>query len=299
MRGALNDSGPSVREAEYYDRLSDGTVVCRLCPHGCHVREGGHGLCRSRMNRGGRLWTEAYGKVCALHVDPVEKKPLLHFHPGEECLSLAAAGCNLSCRNCQNWRISQVSPGEVEYRLLLPDDVVKMAGEMSCRLVAYTYTEPLTYLEYVRDCAEACHEAGLRNILVTAGYVNEEPLRDLLPFLDAANVDLKSFSDEIYRSVSGAGLAPVLRTLELMRDAGVWVEITNLLIPGVNDDMDMVRRMCIWLVEHGFAECPLHFTRFFPQYRMADLPPTPVTTLFDARDVARSCGLQYVYLGNV
>lgn len=299
MRSALNDSGPSVREAEYYDRLSDGTVVCRLCPHGCHVREGGHGLCRSRMNRGGRLWTEAYGKVCALHVDPVEKKPLLHFHPGEECLSLAAAGCNLSCRNCQNWRISQVSPGEVEYRLLLPDDVVKMAGEMSCRLVAYTYTEPLTYLEYVRDCAEACHEAGLRNILVTAGYVNEEPLRDLLPFLDAANVDLKSFSDEIYRSVSGAGLAPVLRTLELMRDAGVWVEITNLLIPGVNDDMDMVRRMCIWLVEHGFAECPLHFTRFFPQYRMTGLPPTPVTTLFDARDVARSCGLQYVYLGNV
>lgn len=299
MRSALNDSGPSVREAEYYDRLSDGTVVCRLCPHGCHVREGGHGLCRSRMNRGGRLWTEAYGKVCALHVDPVEKKPLLHFHPGEECLSLAAAGCNLSCRNCQNWRISQVSPGEVEYRLLLPDDVVKMAGETSCRLVAYTYTEPLTYLEYVRDCAEACHEAGLRNILVTAGYVNEEPLRDLLPFLDAANVDLKSFSDEIYRSVNGAGLAPVLRTLELMRDAGVWVEITNLLIPGVNDDMDMVRRMCIWLVEHGFAECPLHFTRFFPQYRMIGLPPTPVTTLFDARDVAHSCGLQYVYLGNV
>lgn len=299
MRSALNDSGPSVREAEYYDRLSDGTVVCRLCPHGCHVREGGHGLCRSRMNRGGRLWTEAYGKVCALHVDPVEKKPLLHFHPGEECLSLAAAGCNLSCRNCQNWRISQVSPEEVEYHLLLPDDVVKMAGETSCRLVAYTYTEPLTYLEYVRDCAEACHEARLRNILVTAGYVNEEPLRDLLPFLDAANVDLKSFSDEIYRSVSGAGLAPVLRTLELMRDAGVWVEITNLLIPGVNDDMDMVRRMCIWLVEHGFAECPLHFTRFFPQYRMAGLPPTPVTTLFDARDVARSCGLQYVYLGNV
>lgn len=299
MRSALNDSGPSVREAEYYDRLSDGTVVCRLCPHGCHVREGGHGLCRSRMNRGGRLWTEAYGKVCALHVDPVEKKPLLHFHPGEECLSLAAAGCNLSCRNCQNWRISQVSPGEVEYRLLLPDDVVKMAGETSCRLVAYTYTEPLTYLEYVRDCAEACHEAGLRNILVTAGYVNEEPLRDLLPFLDAANVDLKSFSDEIYRSVSGAGLAPVLRTLELMRDAGVWVEITNLLIPGVNDDMDMVRRMCIWLVEHGFAEYPLHFTRFFPQYRMIGLPPTPVTTLFDARDVAHSCGLQYVYLGNV
>lgn len=251
------------------------------------------------MNRGGHLWTEAYGKVCALHVDPVEKKPLLHFHPGEECLSLAAAGCNLSCRNCQNWRISQVSPEEVEYHLLLPDDVVKMAGEMSCRLVAYTYTEPLTYLEYVRDCAEACHEAGLRNILVTAGYVNEEPLRDLLPFLDAANVDLKSFSDEIYRSVSGAGLAPVLRTLELMRDAGVWVEITNLLIPGVNDDMDMVRRMCIWLVEHGFAEYPLHFTRFFPQYRMTGLPPTPVTTLLDARDVAHNCGLQYVYLGNV
>lgn len=299
MNVQTNNAVPASREAEYYDRMADGTVTCRLCPHECRIREGGHGRCRSRANREGRLWTDAYGRVCALHVDPVEKKPLLHFHPGEECLSLAATGCNLSCLNCQNWSISQAAPDDADYRLLSPDGVVQLARNTSCRLVAYTYTEPLTYLEYTRDCARACREAGMRNILVTAGYVNEQPLRDLLPYLDAANVDLKSFSDEIYRSVSGARLSPVLRTLEMMREAGVWVEITNLLIPGVNDDMEMIRRMCLWLAGHGFADNPLHFSRFFPRYRMRDLPPTPVDTLVQARQTALDCGIRYVYLGNV
>lgn len=299
MNVQTNNAVPASREAEYYDRMADDTVTCRLCPHECRIREGGHGRCRSRANRGGRLWTDAYGRVCALHVDPVEKKPLLHFHPGEECLSLAATGCNLSCLNCQNWSISQAAPDDADYRLLSPDGVVQLARNTSCRLVAYTYTEPLTYLEYTRDCARACREAGMRNILVTAGYVNEQPLRDLLPYLDAANVDLKSFSDEIYRSVSGARLSPVLRTLEMMREAGVWVEITNLLIPGVNDDMEMIRRMCLWLAGHGFADNPLHFSRFFPRYRMRDLPPTPVDTLVQARQTALDCGIRYVYLGNV
>ena len=299
MNVQTNNAVPASREAEYYDRMADGTVTCRLCPHECRIREGGHGRCRSRANRGGRLWTDAYGRVCALHVDPLEKKPRLLFHPGEECLSLAATGCNLSCLNCQNWSISQAAPDDADYRLLSPDGVVQLARNTSCRLVAYTYTEPLTYLEYTRDCARACREAGMRNILVTAGYVNEQPLRDLLPYLDAANVDLKSFSDEIYRSVSGARLSPVLRTLEMMREAGVWVEITNLLIPSVNDDMEMIRRMCLWLAGHGFADNPLHFSRFFPRYRMRDLPPTPVDTLVQARQTALDCGIRYVYLGNV
>lgn len=299
MKARLNEQQIPCREAEYYERCADGTAVCRLCPHNCRLKEGARGHCRSRMNREGRLRTDAYGKVCAVQVDPVEKKPLLHFHPGEDCLSLAAAGCNLSCRNCQNWRISQAAPDELDFRCLAPDDVVALAEKASCRLVAYTYTEPLTYLEYTRDCARACSEAGLQNILVTAGYVNEAPLKDLLPYVSAANVDLKSFSDNLYKSVCGASLAPVLRSLELMKEAGVWIEITNLLIPGVNDDMEMIRRMCRWLAAHGFGENPLHFTRFFPQYRMSELYPTPVRTLARAREVAAECGIRHVYLGNV
>ncbi len=299
MKAKSEDACQAGREAEYYVPLADGAVECRLCPHLCQIATGKAGRCRSRVNREGRLWADAYGAVCALQADPVEKKPLLHFHPGRKCFSLAAAGCNLSCRNCQNWGISQAAPSEVDGRRLLPEEVVGMAVACACPMVAYTYTEPLTYLEYTRDCAKACHEAGLKNVLVTAGYVNPEPLADLLPWLDAANVDLKSFSDEAYRSVCRARLAPVLSTLERMREAGVWVEITNLLIPGVNDDEGMVRQMCRWLAGHGFADRPLHFSRFFPQYRMQDLPPTPVDTLLRARDVARECGLNYVYLGNV
>ena len=286
------------KEAEYYIAQADGTVVCRICPHECRIGEGKHGLCRSRVNRDGKLYSLAYGRVCALQIDPVEKKPLLHFHPGGDCLSLGAAGCNLSCSNCQNWTISQASPDEVPYHRLAPEQFAEVAVQQHCRLVAYTYTEPLTYIEYTRDCAEACRKAGLKNILVTAGYVNERPLLDLLPFIDAANVDLKSFSDEVYRRISHARLQPVLRTLERMRDAGTWIEITNLLIPGVNDDEAMIRRMCEWLVGEGFAHYPLHFSRFFPQYRLQDVPPTPYETLLRARDIARGSGMQFVYIGN-
>ena len=287
------------READYYRREADGTVTCELCPHACRLADGQRGRCRSRRNRGGRLWADSYGKVCALNIDPVEKKPLFHYYPGERCLSLAATGCNLSCRNCQNWTISQAAPQEVDCAALRPDEVARLARANRCPMVAYTYTEPLTYYEYTRDCAAACRAAGLKNVLVTAGYVNEAPLGELLATVDAANVDLKSFSDEVYRSISHATLKPVLRTLERMLEAGVWVEVTNLLIPGVNDDRAMIRAMCSWLVAHGFAEQPLHFSRFFPQYRMNDVPPTPVETLRAARDVARDCGMQYVYLGNV
>lgn len=285
--------------ARYYESCEDGSVTCTLCPHRCRLAEGRRGLCRSREARDGRLVSLAYGRVCALHVDPVEKKPLYHFHPGEMCLSLSAAGCNLSCRNCQNWSISQVRPEDVDSTFIGPDMLPSLAARTSCRMVAYTYTEPLTWMEYTVDCARACREAGLQNILVSAGYVCEEPLEDLLPYLDAANIDLKSFSDDIYRKISHASLQPVLRTLEKMRDAGVWLEITNLLIPGVNDDPVMIRAMCRWLADNGFAEFPLHFSRFFPQYRMQDVPPTPMATLRMAEETARGCGIRYVYLGNV
>jgi pyruvate formate lyase activating enzyme len=201
--------------------------------------------------------------------------------------------------NCQNHDISQVSPADVNYYELSPEDVVALCLKHRCPGIAYTYTEPLTYLEYVIDCARLAHEAGLWNILVTAGYVCQEPLADLLPYLDAANIDLKSFSDDIYMRVSGGHLQPVLDTILTMKQAGVWVEITNLVIPGVTDDMQMIRNMCRWLADNGLADAPLHFSRFFPRYKMPDTPPTPIATLKAAKRVAEEEGIRYVYLGNV
>ena len=284
-------------ECRYYRLLEDGKVECQLCPHHCRITDGKTGICRSRRNHGGQLVSEVYGKPCSLAIDPIEKKPLYHFHPGTTCLSLACTGCNFHCLNCQNHDISQASPEQVDYYDLSPKDIV--AQKHHCPGIAYTYTEPLTYIEYITDCARLAHEAGLWNILVTAGYVCQEPLSDLLPYLDAANIDLKSFSDDIYQRVSGGHLQPVLDTILAMKQAGVWVELTNLVIPGINDDMDMIRRMCRWLVSNGLAEAPLHFSRFFPRFRMQDTSPTPIHTLHAAKQVAEEEGIKHIYLGNV
>ena len=286
-------------EYRYYKRLDDGRVECTLCPHHCRIAEGKTGVCLSRRNQDGVLVSEVYGQPCSLAIDPIEKKPLYHFHPGTTCLSLACTGCNFRCLNCQNHDISQVSPEDVNHYELSPEDVVALCRKHHCPGIAYTYTEPLTYLEYIIDCARLAHEAGLWNILVTAGYVCQEPLADLLPYLDAANVDLKSFSDDIYMKVSGGHLQPVLDTILAMKQAGVWVEITNLVIPTVNDDLDMIRRMCRWLADNDLAEAPLHFSRFFPRYKMQDTPPTPIATLKAAKRIAEEEGITHVYLGNV
>ena len=286
-------------ECKYYQQLSDGAVECQLCPHHCRIANGKTGVCRSRRNHDGMLVSEVYGRPCSLAIDPIEKKPLYHFHPGTTCLSLACTGCNFRCLNCQNHDISQVDPTDVGHYDLTPEQVVDLCLQHHCPGIAYTYTEPLTYLEYVTDCARLAREAGLWNILVTAGYVCQQPLSDLLPWLDAANVDLKSFSDDIYQRISGGHLQPVLDTILAMHDAGVWIELTNLVIPTVNDDMQMIRRMCRWLVDNGLADQPLHFSRFFPRYRMHDLPPTPLHTLRTARQTALNEGLRHVYLGNV
>ena len=288
-----------MNECRYYERLEDGAVRCLLCPHHCRIAKGKAGICRSRSNHGGTLVSEVYGKPCALAIDPIEKKPLYHFHPGTTCLSLACTGCNFRCLNCQNHDISQVAPTAVDHYRLTPEDIVALCLKHHCPGIAYTYTEPLTYIEYVIDTARLAHEQGLWNILVTAGYVCKEPLADLLPYLDAANIDLKSFSDDIYKKVSGGRLQPVLDTILAMRDAGVWIELTNLVIPGVNDDMQMIRDMCRWLNEQGLSDAPLHFSRFFPRYRMQDIAPTPLHTLKEAKRIAQEEGLKHVYLGNV
>ena len=286
-------------ECRYYQRLDDGKVKCQLCPHQCLISNGKTGICRSRRNYDGVLVSEVYARPCSLAIDPIEKKPLYHFHPGTTCLSIACTGCNFRCLNCQNHEISQVAPTAVEYYELTPKDVVNLCLKHHCPGIAYTYTEPLTYMEYVIDTARLAHEKGLWNILVTAGYVCQEPLADLLPFIDAANIDLKSFSDEIYQRVSGGHLSPVLDTILAMRDANVWIELTNLVIPTVNDDMDMIRQMCKWMVDNNLAKVPLHFSRFFPKYKMRDILPTPIPTLRLAEKIANEEGIKYVYLGNV
>jgi len=245
------------------------------------------------------LVSEVYAKPCALAIDPVEKKPLYHFHPGTTCLSIACTGCNFRCLNCQNHDISQAKPEEVNHYELMPEDIVALCLKHRCPGIAYTYTEPLTYIEYITDTARLAHEAGLWNILVTAGYVCQEPLAEFLPYLDAANNDLKSFSDDIYQHVSGGHLQPVLDTILAMRDAGVWIELTNLVIPGVNDDMQMIRQMCRWIADNGLADNPLHFSRFFPRYKLQNISPTPVKTLKEAQRIALDEGIKHVYLGNV
>lgn len=286
-------------ECRYYQKLDNGDVECQLCPHHCHITDGKTGICHSRRNNGGMLVSEVYAKPCALAIDPVEKKPLYHFHPGTQCLSIACTGCNFRCLNCQNHDISQVAPSAVDHYELSPEAVVALCRKHKCPGIAYTYTEPLTYIEYITDTAKLAHEAGLWNNLVTAGYICSKPLADLIPYLDAANIDLKSFSDAIYQRISGGHLQPVLDTILAMHDAGVWIEITNLIIPSINDDMDMIRQMCHWLVDHHLAEAPLHFSRFFPRYKMQNILPTPLSTLQAAKRIAEEEGIKYVYLGNV
>ncbi len=286
-------------ECCYYRLLDGGVVECLLCPHHCLIADGKTGRCRSRRNSGGILVSDVYGKPCALAIDPVEKKPLYHFHPGTTCLSVACTGCNFRCLGCQNHHISQAKPDDVNRYDLQPEELVRICLEQGCPGIAFTYTEPLTYIEYVTETARLAHENGLWNILVTAGYVCQEPLADLLPFIDAANIDLKAFSDDVYRKVCGGSLAPVLDTILTMCNAGVAVELTNLLIPGVNDDMQMLRDMCGWMADNNLLDVPLHITRFFPQYKMSNLHPTPLKTMRQARMVALEEGVKNVHLGNV
>ena len=286
------------KEALFYTETPKG-LRCRICPNECDIKEGESGDCRNRVNKKGKLWSTAYGNPCAIHVDPIEKKPLNHFLPGSNAFSIATAGCNLACLNCQNWTISQKSPDETKNYDLPPDKVVESCIENKCESVAYTYSEPITFYEYTYDTSVLVHQAGLKNVLVSAGYINQEPLKKLCKVIDAANIDLKSFSDEIYLKLNAGKLQPVLDTLITMKNEGVWLEITNLVVPSWTDNLEMIKKMCGWLAQNGFAETPLHFSRFTPLYKLTQLPPTPVNILQNARKIALEEGLKYVYVGNV
>ena len=286
------------REAMYYTATPRG-LKCLRCPNECTIKEGELGDCHNHLNYNGKLYTIAYGNPCAVHIDPIEKKPLLHFLPESRAFSIATAGCNLACLNCQNWSISQKSPRETRNFDLMPDKVVEAAIKNNCESIAYTYSEPITFYEYTYDTAILARNAGIKNVLVSAGYINEEPMRKLASVIDAANIDLKSFKDSIYLKLNAGKLEPVLRTLKILNEMGVWLEITNLIVPGWTDDFDMIKEMCEWLYKNGFADNPLHFSRFQPIYKLTQLPPTPLSTLTKAREIALDAGIKYVYIGNV
>lgn len=286
------------REAWFYEKTAHG-IRCRKCPHECLIKENNLGMCRNRMHYGGKLYTIAYGNPCAVHIDPIEKKPFFHFLPATRSFSIAAAGCNLRCLMCQNWQISQFSPLDTYNLDLAPEKVVEESILNRCASIAYTYSEPTTFYEYTYDTAKIAKEKGIKNVIKSSGYINEIPLRQLAKVIDAANIDLKCFDDGIYRKLSGVKLEPVLNTLKILKSEGVWLEITNLIVPEWTDNLDMIKRMCEWLFANGLSDCPLHFTRFTPMFKLTHLPLTPISTLEKARDIAISSGIKYVYLGNV
>lgn len=287
------------KEAQYQRKNVDGSVECLMCPRQCVLQDGEIGSCRTRKVIGHTLYSLSYGNPCSIHVDPVEKKPLFHFYPGSNTFSLGVAGCVLHCQNCQNYTISQTSPSEIPGFPFPADVIVRECIGSGCDSISYTYTDPFAFYEYTEDIAKQAKLLGIKNILVTSGYINEEPLLQVMPLVDAANVDIKCFSNEVYKHLCGGTLEPVLRTLKMMRDAGVWLEITNLLIPGWTDDMETVELMCGWLAAHGFDNTPLHFSRFAPIYKLKGLEATPHETIEKAIAIARRAGLKHVYAGNV
>ena len=295
----LYASNDDLFEAGFYNRLKDGLVRCGLCPHQCTISPGGKGICGVRENIGGTLYSLVYGRPCSIHVDPIEKKPFFHLFPGSSALSLSTVGCNMSCKFCQNWQISQSKPDDLSVRYVSPETIVSKAVELGVRSIAYTYGEPVVFYEYMSDIAGIARKEGILSAVVSNGYYSPETIRSLCGKIDAIKIDLKSFSDQYYRNICGASLAPVLDTLTLIKSGDVWLEIVYLMIPTLNDDPDMIREMARWLVENLGTDVPIHFSRFYPAYRLSNLPPTPVASLEKAWEICRDEGIKYVYIGNV
>jgi len=295
------DGGAAMKEAMLYEKLEESRVRCNLCAHRCLIKDGKRGICLVRENQDGTLYTLVYGRTISQAVDPVEKKPLFNFYPGSTAFSVATVGCNFRCDFCQNWEISQVVRDEhlIMGREATPEQLVAAAKRYGCRSIAYTYTEPTIFTEYAYDTAKLAHQAGIANIYVTNGYMTEEMLEAFDPYLDAANVDLKAWSDEFYRRYCGARLQPVLDSLRKMKELGIWVEVTTLVIPTLNDSDEELQHIAEFIAQELGMETPWHISRFYPQYKLADKPPTPITTLDRAREIGLGAGLRYVYEGNV
>ncbi len=293
-------NGTRIRTADWGRQACLG-VQCELCPLLCFLPEGSRGKCRVRMNSGGVLRTLVYGQPISVHIDPIEKKPVYHMLPGSRIFSIATAGCNLRCSFCQNWEISQANPEQANTggKILAPEQVVNAAMANNCNSIAYTYSEPVVFYEYVLDTARLAKQKGLKNVLVSAGYINREPLIKLAPYFDVIKIDLKGFNEQFYRKVVGGELKYVLATLKELRKLGVFTEVVNLVVPGLNDDMKEISAMCKWIYDNLGPDTPLFFSRFIPQYKLSNLPATPIESLEKARKIAMDAGLRYVYIGNV
>jgi len=287
------------REASWYRKLPENRVECQLCPRGCQVADAERGGCGVRENRGGTYVTLVHGLACTVHLDPIEKKPFFHVLPGAQALSYATAGCNVECKFCQNWEISQFRPEQVRAQYLPPETLAATAKSNGVPLLSATYSEPVVFWEYVRDTARAGRALGVRSTVVSNGYIQEQPLKDVLPHLAAMKVDLKSFREPFYRDVVRGELKPVLKAIETIRASSAWLEIVVLLIPGLNDSEEEVRDLSRWVKATLGPEVPVHLTRFHPTYRLTNLPPTPLDTLERAWAVAKGEGLHFAYLGNV
>jgi pyruvate formate lyase activating enzyme len=289
-----------MEEARFYEKLEGKKVRCHLCAHECLIGDGRRGICGVRENRDGVLFSLVYGKLISEAVDPIEKKPLFHFLPGTKTFSIATVGCNFTCLHCQNYSISQL-PGdgrEIAGEMVSSERVVALARQTGCQSIAYTYTEPTIFLEYAMDTAKLASLEGLKNVFVTNGYITPEALRAMRPYLDGANIDLKAFSDEFYRTVCGARLQPVLDSIRLYKELGIWIEVTTLVIPNHNDSEEEISKIARFLADID-PHLPWHVTQFYPTHRLRDQPRTPLKTLEKARQIGIKAGLKYVYQGNV
>lgn len=290
----------TLKEAMFYKRLDNNIVKCGICFRKCVLNLDQRGFCRNKENRAGKLYNLVYARPSAVHIDPIEKEPALHMLPGTSILCLGTAGCNFRCKFCHNWHLSQKSIEEMDYvHELMPEAVVNFAIKKKIPTISFTYNEPTSFYEYVYNIAKLAKEKGLRILWHSNGSINTKPLKQLLKYTDAVTIDLKSFTEEFYKNISSARLEPVLKTLKIIRQEGKWLEIVNLHIPTLNDNPRDVKRMCMWINDNLGPNTPLHFSRFFPAYKLASLPPTPIPTLERAYNIAKKCGLNYVTIGNV
>jgi len=286
------------KEALYYKKLKGKAVQCQLCPRYCITKDGESGDCNVRENRKGKLFSLVYGKACSMNSDPIEKKPMYHFMPGEKAMSISTVGCNLHCKQCQNWQISQTKPEYNPYISLTPEEVISNTLESECKIIAYTYTEPTVFYEYMLDIAKLARNQGIKNVIVSNGFINPEPLRELCKYMDGANIDLKAFSEKFYKDICQGSLAPVLKTIEILHENKIWIELTNLIIPTLNDKELEIKKLAQW-VKNLDKSMPLHFSAFYPTYKLTNLPETPPEKIKQARQIAIKLGLKYVYSGNI
>lgn len=299
MTGAPPRDTTILHEASYYEAFPSKTVQCSLCPNQCMLPPEQWGACKARKNIGGKLYSMVYGKIATAHVDPIEKKPFFHVLPGSKAFSIGTTGCNMRCLFCQNWEISQIFPKDLETQTATPEQVVATVKASSATIIAFTYNEPIISYEYTLDIAKLAKSQGLKTVMISNGYIEKEPLLELLKYIDAYKVDLKAFDEKFYKKLTGGHLAPILETLKTIQQSGVWLEIVTLLVPGENDSETEVRAMAQWIRKNLGDSVPLHFSRYFPQYKLKNLPPTSPETLVRARQIAMEEGLKFVYTGNI